>query len=276
LLAILILQRSPVVRDLNWEDQELLRTLGQQGASYLAEAASQRALDEARTFDEFNRRFAFVMHDLKNVVSQLDLVARNGRRHIDNPEFRADLMATIDASVTKMKDLLALMGRQESRARGPAAEPEAVVDLSALARMVATPLRRRHPALEVAGDEAPLLVSGDFGRLEAMLTHLVQNAIDASAPDAPVQVALARGQRDVRISVIDNGHGMSASFVRDELFRPFRSSKSGGFGIGAYEAREIARAHGGRIDVASRPGEGSRFTIVLPLADREQKALSSA
>lgn len=276
LRALLLLQRSPVVRDLNWEDQELLRTLGQQGASYLAEAASQRALDEARTFDEYNRRFAFVMHDLKNVVSQLDLVARNGRRHIDNPDFRADLMATVEASVTKMKDLLALIAREGS-GRTPVEEPGADrVDLAALALRVATMLRRQHPALDVEGAEAPLLASGDAGRLEAMLTHLVQNAIDASAPDAPVLVRLSRHKGQARIAVSDRGHGMSASFIRDELFRPFRSSKSGGFGIGAYEAREIARAHGGRIDVTSRAGEGSCFTVVLPLAGQPKQVLSRA
>jgi signal transduction histidine kinase len=66
------------------------------------------------------------------------------------------------------------------------------------------------------------------------------------------------------IRVSDNGHGMSQSFIRDELFKPFRSTKDGGFGIGAFEAREIARAHGGRLEVESRPGEGSSFTIYLP------------
>jgi signal transduction histidine kinase len=98
-----------------------------------------------------------------------------------------------------------------------------------------------------------------------MLTHLVQNAIDASAPDAPIRLALVRRATDVRITVADAGHGMSPAFVRDELFKPFRSTKDGGFGIGAFEAREIARAHGGRLEVESRPGEGSRFTVTLPL-----------
>jgi signal transduction histidine kinase len=97
-----------------------------------------------------------------------------------------------------------------------------------------------------------------------MVTHLVQNAIDASAPDAPVRLSLTVRSSDVRIAVTDSGHGMSAAFIRDELFKPFRSTKNGGFGIGAFEAREIARAHGGRLEVESRPGEGSCFTIILP------------
>lgn len=115
------------------------------------------------------------------------------------------------------------------------------------------------------GADEPVLVSGDHGRLEAMLTHLVQNAIDASTPEAPIRLSLEQTTRFVRIIVQDHGHGMSPNFIRDELFKPFRSTKNDGFGIGAYEAREIARTHGGRMDVESRPGYGTRFTVTLPL-----------
>ncbi len=284
LSAILLLERSPVVHDLNWEDYDLLRTLGRQAASYLAEAATQMALDEAKSFEDFSRRFAFVMHDLKNVVSQLGLVARNAERHIDKPEFRADLLATVQSSVTKMTDLLALMGQQQAGralAGGRAHQAEAPgatepVDLSRLVAVVVAALRRAHPAIEVTGIEAQVPVDGDPERLETMLTHIVQNGIDASAPDAPIVVALERTPRTARLSVTDRGHGMSQRFIREELFQPFRSSKAQGFGIGAYEAREIAKAHGGRIEVTSRPGEGSCFTIILPLAAAVRAKLARA
>src|SRR3546814_10751878 len=87
----------------NWEDFDLLRTVGQQAASYIAEAQSQSALADAEKFEEFNRRFAFIMHDIKNLVSQLSLVARNAERHADKPEFRADMVATLQSSVGKMR-----------------------------------------------------------------------------------------------------------------------------------------------------------------------------
>lgn len=279
LLAALLLERSLAVRDLNWEDYDLLRTLGRQAASYLAEAATQMALDEARSFEEFNRRFAFVMHDLKNVVSQLALVTRNAEKHMENPAFREDLLATLQASVTKMTDLLALMGRQQEAdtPAPPAADaPAEVVDLARVVAVVAASARRAHAALEVEGIEESVPVAGDAGRLETMLAHIVQNAIDASAPDAPVTIRLERTARTARLSVIDRGHGMSRAFIREELFRPFRSSKAKGFGIGAFEAREIARTHGGRMEVTSKPGEGSRFTITLPLAAKSRPRLERA
>jgi putative PEP-CTERM system histidine kinase len=265
LTGILLLQHSLAARDLNWEDYDLLRTLGRQSASYLAESETQAQLEEARRFEEYNRRFAFVMHDVKNLVSQLALLARNAERHADKPEFRADMVATLNASVSKMTDLLKLMGRQPE-VRGHEEEPPAgTLDIARLVTIVAAALRRQHSALELEGAEDSVTIPGDPGRLEAMLTHLVQNAIDASAPDAPIRLALVRRAADVRITVADAGHGMSPAFVRDELFKPFRSTKDGGFGIGAFEAREIARAHGGRLEVESRPGEGSRFTVTLPL-----------
>jgi len=271
LTAILILQRSIAVRDLNWEDFDLLRTLGRQCASYLAEAETQAMLDEAKSFDEYNRRFAFVMHDVKNVVSQLALVARNAERHADNPEFRVDMVATLNASVAKMTDLLKLMGREAGGIAGSpgtagaaGAAPEEA-DVARILTMVAAALRRQHAAIELDGAESSILVYGDAQRLEAMITHIVQNAIDASAPEALIRLSLRKRGNDVRITIADSGHGMSAGFIREELFKPFRSTKDGGFGIGAFEAREIARAHGGRLDVESRPGEGSRFVIVLPM-----------
>lgn len=272
LKGILLLKRSLAPRDLNWEDYDLLRTLGRQGASYLAEAETQARLDEARSFDDYNRRFAFVMHDVKNLVSQLALVARNAERHAHKPEFRADMVATLNSSVAKMSDLLKLMSRETGRSAAGAPPPAAATGTADLARIlsvVAAAARRQHSALELEGADRPLSIPGDTARLEALFTHLVQNAIDASAPDAPIRLTLGRRGADVQVRVRDCGHGMSAAFIRDELFRPFRSTKEGGFGIGAYEAREIARAHGGRLEVESRPGEGSCFTVILPMAAAE-------
>ena len=276
LTGILILQRSLATRDLNWEDYDLLRTLGRQGASYLAEAETQARLDEAKTFDEFNRRFAFVMHDLKNVVSQLGLVARNAERHADKPEFRIDMVATLNSSVTKMTDLLALLGRQSDEQQALSAESEGEVDLARIATIVTAAIRRQHPAIELEGAEASLFVSGDADRLEAMITHLVQNAVDASAPEAVVRILLERSPKTVQLVIADRGHGMSKAFIREELFKPFRSTKDGGFGIGAFEAREIARAHGGRLQVNSKPGEGSSFTVQLPMPVQARTLRESA
>jgi putative PEP-CTERM system histidine kinase len=255
---MVVLEHPYVRRPLDWEDLDLFRTAGIQAASYLAEARSQEALANAQRFDEFNRRFAFIMHDIKNLVSQLSLVARNAERHADNPEFRADMIATLQSSVKKMNDLLARL----SRGKGAEPEPLRPTPLQSLVAGVAAVKRRSHP-VELFGS-ADLSVLADPVRLEQALAHIVQNAIDASRPGEPVRILLSTQGGEVSIDVIDSGIGMSADFVRTRLFQPFASTKESGFGIGAYEARSIVAAMGGRLDVESREGEGSRFTITLP------------
>jgi putative PEP-CTERM system histidine kinase len=272
LAGFLVIERSLVDRPLNWEDFELLRTLGRQAASYIAESSTQEALDEAGKFEEFNRRFAFIIHDVKNLVSQLSLVARNAERHADNPAFRADMVATLQSSVGKMNDLLARLAPRSTARTGM---PTDQVDLVDLMGQVAAVKRLAHPTLALAPlspDTRPqdYIIRGDPGRIEQLLLHLVQNAIDASTPDAPIDLAVRHTGETVVISIADKGEGMSQRFIAQELFRPFRSTKAGGFGIGAYEAREIARAHGGRLEVDSREGEGTVFRIVLPTTGAHQ------
>jgi putative PEP-CTERM system histidine kinase len=262
LVGLVILDHPLVRRPLDWEDFDLFRTAGIQAASYLAEARGQEALANAQRFDEFNRRFAFIMHDIKNLVSQLSLVIRNAERHADNPAFRADMIATLESSVRKMNDLLARLSRGGSNVE---AEPVRAVSVASAVASVAEIKRRAHP-IEAEG-EAGLAALADPARLSQALMHLVQNAIDASPAGAPVAIRYRRSGGEAVIEVADRGCGMSAEFIRTRLFQPFASTKENGFGVGAHEAKSLATAMGGRIEVESREGEGSRFTIFLPLAD---------
>jgi putative PEP-CTERM system histidine kinase len=263
LVGLVLLDHPLVRRPLDWEDFDLFRTAGIQAASYLAEAQSQQALADAQRFDEFNRRFAFIMHDIKNLVSQLSLVARNAERHADNPEFRADMIATLQSSVRKMHELLARLSNGSRRD----AEPPRPVRVEAVAAAVAEGKRRAHPLrIEADGD---LVALADPGRLEQALGHLVQNAIDASPAGEPVSIRFARRGGEAMIEIMDRGAGMSADFVRTRLFHPFASTKETGFGVGAFEARALVAAMGGRIEVESREGEGSRFTVFLPLGEQD-------
>lgn len=271
LCGFIMIERSVAPRELNWEDFDLLRTLGRQAASYIAEASTQAALDEAGAFDEFNRRFAFIMHDIKNLVSQLSLVSRNAERHADNPAFRADMVATLQSSVGKMNDLLARLA-QHNTGKPEAREP---VDVGAMVGQVVAAKRRAHGAIYPVVEGPEAYVDADPTRLEQLFIHLLQNAIDASAPHARIDVVARTAADHVQVTIADHGCGMSAAFVRGELFKPFRSTKADGFGIGAYEAREIARGLGGRLEVASREGEGTVFTVTLPVLARTPERMSA-
>jgi putative PEP-CTERM system histidine kinase len=260
LVGLVVLAAPNYRRQLDWEDFDLLRTAGHQAASSLAEALGQEALSHAQRFEEFNRRFAFILHDIKNLVSQLSLLARNAERHADNPEFRTDMVATLRSSVGKMNDLLArLAPHSQARVQRLEAQPLRPILSSAIAS------RRRDREVTLLGD-AGLVAMADATALEQAVGHLLQNALDASSGE-PVVVRVTGDASQVAISITDKGVGMDGEFVRNRLFEPFASTKPGGFGIGAFEARSLITAMGGRLSVDSRPGRGTTFTIILPAAE---------
>lgn len=269
LVGAIVLARPPVDRALDWEDFDLLRVAGRQAASYLAEDRAHAALADAARFDEFNRRFAFILHDIKNLVSQLTLVARNAERHADNPDFRVDMVATLKDSSDRMNALLARLSQHNAAP----SEPLQPVDIAALIERAVVARRGQH-RLSVRG--APTQALGHVARLDQVLSHLIQNGIEASGVDSPIVLATETIDDRVAIDVIDHGCGMTPGFVRDQLFRPFVSSKPTGFGIGAFEARQLVHAMGGTLEVLSREGEGTRFRILLPVAVPTDTALDVA
>ena len=259
LVGLVVLAAPEYRRALDWEDFDLLRTAGHQAASSLAEAMGQEALANAQRFEEFNRRFAFILHDIKNLVSQLSLLARNAERHADNPEFRADMVATLQSSVGKMNELLTrLAPRSSARVQRIEAQPLRPILTAAIAT------KRGERDVQLRG-EANLCALVDSAALEQAVGHLLQNALDASS-GTPVTVKVGADEGSITVTIADKGVGMDSDFIRNRLFQPFASSKSGGFGIGAFEARSLITAMGGRISVDSRPGEGTTFTITLPAA----------
>ncbi len=118
--------------------------------------------------------------------------------------------------------------------------------------------------IALKGANTEIGVVADEERLHAVFTHIVQNSVDAAGEDGTVSIELSAKGGEAIIEVTDDGPGMDAKFIRDELFRPFKTTKAGGFGIGAYESREFVREMSGRLDVSSRPGLGTAVRISLP------------
>lgn len=259
LVGVVVLVPPPLARKLDWEDFDLLRVAGRQLASYLAEHNGQAALAEAGRFDDFNRRIAFVMHDIKNLASQLGLLARNAERHAENPAFRADMLTTLRNSADRLNGLIARL----SRYGAGAVEQIGEVRADDVAGRVAAQFAGRHDVILARREDCRVAANAES--LEQVLLHLVSNAAEASPRDRPVFLAVTADGAHGLIKVIDSGSGMSPDFVRTRLFKPFDSTKPSGFGIGAYEARELVRAMNGRLEVESREGMGTRFLIRLPL-----------
>ncbi len=245
---------------LNWEDFDLLKTLGRQAASYLAQEAAAEALGRARQFETFNRLSAFILHDLKNVIGQLSMLARNARRHGHDPQFMADAVTTIEHAVERMNSLMAQLRG------GVPSQRIAEVELAQVLRQAVRQQEEGRPVPEVTLSAEGLWLEADRGRLVAVLGHAIQNAQDATPDNGSVQVRLAKANGEGVVDVVDTGVGMASEFVREHLFQPFDSSKGDvGMGIGAYEAREYARELGGDVEVHSTPGVGTRFRFRFPI-----------
>lgn len=259
LIGFVVLITPRIHVELDWEVRDLLKTAGRQASSYLAYAAATEALLEARKFDSFNRLSTFVVHDLKNLIAQLQLLLSNAERHRNNPEFQRDMFTTVEHVVGRMHQLTTQL-----RPDAFSTERPRPVDLGMIALRVQSIRSKGHANLRV---EAPagVMVQGHEDRLERVVGHLVQNAFEASDEEREVSVRIAREKDVAVIEVRDQGKGMSADFIRDRLFKPFQTTKDSGTGIGAYESQQYVAQIGGRIEVESAPEQGTCVRVRLPV-----------
>jgi putative PEP-CTERM system histidine kinase len=264
LVGLMLLFDPPPPFDLTYEDRDLLKTVGRHVATHIAQHDADRRLAESRQFEAFNRLTAFMMHDLKNSVAQLKLIVANATRHRHNPEFFEDTIGTIANAAERMTRLIEQLKGSPERVRS------ARVDFVELVRQTVARTSDRDPAPTIDGNTEAIFVLADQDRLASVLEHVIRNAQDAVSGKGTVVISLARRGTEAELVVVDTGAGMDARFVRERLFRPFDSTKgSKGMGIGAYQAREYVRALGGDVEVQSSPGQGTRFSISLPVAEIE-------
>ncbi|MDH5727743.1 MAG: PEP-CTERM system histidine kinase PrsK, partial [Gammaproteobacteria bacterium] len=249
-------------RDFNWEDIDLLKTAGREVASHLAQARAASALIEARQFDAFNRLSAYVVHDLKNLVSQLDLLVSNADKHKHNPAFIDDTIKTVENAVTRMSKLLYQLN--EHQLDGERNRQE----LNNLLKQVIADKSNQRPQPEWIEPNQHFYIDTDAIRFIAIIGHLVQNAQDAAKSTGQVSIELKQSGRFAIITIKDNGDGMDQDFIQNRLFKPFDTTKGlTGMGIGAHEAKVFIEAMGGSIHVQSQPHNGTMVSIELPLAE---------
>ena len=264
--VVLMTPRTPIKID--WEVRDLLKTASRQAASFLSHARATEALLEARKFDAFNRMSAFVVHDLKNLVSQLSLMLKNAQRHRHNPEFQSDMLATVEHVVERMNELMLQL-----RTGSEPVESARNVDVDAVLRRICAAKSDYGVRIELASTPG-IVVAGHEDRLEHVIGHLLQNAVDATPAGGHVLAGLEAEDGFAVVVITDTGSGMTPEFVRDRLFRPFQTTKESGMGIGVYESSQYVSSLGGSIDVDSRPGAGTTVRIRLPRVDTAAAANS--
>jgi len=265
LVGFIVLSHSHAHIDFNWEDYDILKISGHQAASAIAQMLDSDALAKSKQFEAYNQMSAFVIHDIKTVVSQLSLMVKNAEQHKTNPAFIDDMVKTTEHSVNKMQGLLKQLKRETS------ADEIHELDLKVVLFELINEHKNNHPVPEIT--ELPIndvIINASKEQIHSAITHLIKNAQEATSDDGYIKIAVTAADQIVSIKITDNGSGMDQAFIKNSLFKPFSSTKGlSGMGIGVYQCRQYIRTANGDINVESQTGKGTTFIITLPIYKQE-------
>jgi two-component system phosphate regulon sensor histidine kinase PhoR len=252
------------------------------GRYWLVELINRTAeADISRAHTDF---VANASHELRtplaSIIGYVETLAEEGDKA--DPQMAARFLDTVLREAKRLQSLvsdLMSLSRVEAEKHD---QPRETVELGALveraARDGAGP--ERIERLVIARDGAPITVRGDSEQLEQVVRNLVDNAFKYGDPKQSVEVGLARGERDMAaIEVRDHGEGIAAEHLPHLTRRfyrtdPGRSRAAGGTGLGLAIVKHIVERHRGRLDIASRQGEGTTVTVRLPIVVADAESLS--
>ena len=250
-------------KNLNWELRDYLTAVNAQVSNFLFHHQAAQELAENAQFAAFTRMSAFIVHDLKNVMAQIDLILSNSEQHKDNPEFIEDTFETLKHTKARMDKMLFQLNEKNATQDGA----DSLVSLSQSVKQVVE--QRCASYLPLANvtinSETPVVLDRD--KLCNVIYHLVSNAQQATADDGNVDIIieLSDDNKYMLINIVDTGSGMSEDFIGNRLFKPFDTTKgNAGMGIGAFDARAYLDKIGGQLLVKSVQDKGTTFTLRIP------------
>jgi putative PEP-CTERM system histidine kinase len=262
LIGVLGLSKSRYEVAFDTEDLALINTIARQAASSFLSARLAESIVQSKELETFHLFSTFVIHDLKNFVSMLSLVARNMEKNFSNPAFQKDAVASVSQTVEKMNRMMVQLSAL-SRSPIPSMTK---MDVNELIRDVLGEMKGAIRSRVVVDYQDLPKIRVDPEQMMSVIKNLVKNADEAIKKGGEIRLATEVKNGNVLISVSDNGCGIPSEYMEGELFTLFASTKSDGFGIGLYQAKRIVESHGGRIEAESEVGKGSTFRIRLPVA----------
>jgi len=272
LIGFVILANPLVARAINWEDRDFLLTASKQVTNYLMVIMTSDALAAAKQFEVFTRLSAYMVHDLKNIAAELELVSKNAEKYINNPDFIKDAFETVDNAAGDIKRLL-----EQLRTRSAQTGKRVLVNLNEVTQKVIDRKQQQLPRPTLKSACTTCFANVEKDRLANVLAHLIDNAQQATKDDGFIEVTVSRNDFMQVIEIKDNGIGMDADFVRERLFKPFDTTKgNAGMGIGMYESREFIRQLGGDIHVQSEPGQGTTISLHMPASAHYNEVAANA
>ncbi|MFZ3063829.1 MAG: XrtA/PEP-CTERM system histidine kinase PrsK [Nitrospirota bacterium] len=246
------------------DDFQLLKAISTQAAVQIKNIRLINELMSIKEIEAFGRMSSFIMHDLKNLTNSLSLVSQNAKHNINNPEFQQDAIKTIDATVKRMQMLI---NRLSAVPKGLEIKKRST-DIKGLIgnaiKKIALSGANNVSIVEKI-DNLPQ-ISVDPHAIEMVFLNILKNAYEAIDRDGKIIVHAALVDNgNMCVTISDNGGGMSKEFIEKKLFKPFKTTKNGGLGIGLFQCKAVIEAHGGGIEVESEEGKGTVFRVRLPI-----------
>ena len=249
-----------ILRDVTREREDAREALASQNARDMRMWAAQLAHE--------------IGNPLNAISLNLQLMDRSVAGLPEGPD-REDLAESLRISRDEVSRLDGLLRNSLNALRGGAPNLVPCDVLSVLQRALGTlraDIQEHGVSVDVAAPARLPPIPGDAEQLQQVFFNLVKNAVQAMSEGGRLAIALSADDRDLTVAFRDTGSGIAPEDFR-RLFEPFHTTKSGGHGIGLAVVKRIVDAHGGRIDVSSKPGEGTCFRLVFPLATRRARRL---
>jgi putative PEP-CTERM system histidine kinase len=265
LIGTIGLERRAGNDPFTFEDVDLLDSISAHIAAALSSMRLAQQLAETREIELMSQWSSMVLHDLKNYLTPLRMVATNMVELKDDPESIALCARDVDRVTDRMEKLVHTLSdlRKSSELRMKTLCPNEIVR-ETLSEMQIT----RRPSIKIDLHlDAQHSIRADRDMLRRVLENLITNAIEAMKGSGTLSITTKDYQGNprpkVHLEVADTGSGIPEDFIREKLFRPFATTKKKGLGLGLYQCRSIVHAHGGALTVESRLDEGSVFHIAL-------------
>ena len=259
--GIVVFGEQLVEENFIYEDFDLMKTIARHAALALLDFRLSEELAETREVAAVAKVSSFVIHDLKNLTSTLSLMLDNAKDYLDEPEFQKEMIESIENTLAKMKRLIQRLKNVPKKQQLELRQ----LDLDSVARRTVEEIVKARPEARIEYRGVPVSAMLDEEEIRKVILNMVLNAVEAVGDDGRIRVETGCNGNTAYVRVEDNGPGMTAEFMNNHLFRPFRTTKKKGLGIGLYQCRQIVEAHDGMIEVESEAGRGSVFTVRLPV-----------
>jgi signal transduction histidine kinase len=226
--------------------------------------AARARLVQSEKLAALGQLSATIAHEVRNPLAVIRSAAQSLGESVAAGDAEAEracrfITAEIDRLTSVVGSLLAFARPLRLELR-----PIAVDELFDAALLLAGPDLTREQ-VRVARAAAPVRVQADVDLVRQVLVGLLVNAVEAAGRNGEITLDAVRREGTVEIAVADSGPGVPAE-LRTRIFEPFFTTRARGTGLGLPIARQIAEAHGGKLEVDDRRGGGARFTLRLPAA----------